>query len=90
MDPIVALSLLFGGIRPPPARFDHSYSGTLIVRVLPESELRQECGPRARGCADRRSGKCVVYMIQDTPERYALRLRHEIAHCNGWPAHHPL
>jgi hypothetical protein len=89
----------------PPAPFDHPYSGELIERQMPQAKVVSTCrsmfrkyGVKAvasntqRGCAAVISpGKCLVVYI-DKPFRSATPQsvrRHEIGHCNGWPASHP-
>jgi hypothetical protein len=89
----------------PPARFDHDYSGELYVRRLPQPRVWEACRvlfsiyglkstayPEQRGCSIITStNSCLVVTIdrefkKATPEAV---LRHEIGHCNGWPADHP-
>ena len=87
----------------PPARFDHPFSGKLVVRRLPQPEVIAACRDlvrglasvavtyRQRGCARLRDGRCTIIMI-DRPfrgTRPEAVLRHEVGHCNGWPADHP-
>jgi hypothetical protein len=41
-----------------------------------------------------KSNRCHIYVANDNALRatgfsYALALRHELGHCNGWPANHP-
>lgn len=88
----------------PPARFDKPYEGQLIEHRLPQQAVRRYCAQlfahygmnivstmHQRGCAIRQPGYCVIAYIDRmhglaTPE--SVR-RHEIGHCNGWPANHP-
>ena len=89
----------------PPARYDHPYHGKLTVLRLPQWHVYQACKklfakhevdanayPGQKGCAINLSkSECLVVVIREkfvvTKPKDALR--HEIAHCNGWPAHHP-
>lgn len=83
----------------PPARFDHPYHGHLIVHRLPQSEIVRLCramhmpgaGMNQHGCSHRDIGWCEVWIIDKTFIRATPQavLRHEIGHCNGWPANHP-
>lgn len=89
----------------PPARFDHPYKGELLVRRIPQESVVEACRvlfsiyrvpamshPEQRGCSILTSKhSCLVVTIDEpymraTPESV---LRHEIGHCNGWPADHP-
>jgi hypothetical protein len=89
----------------PPTRFDHAYSGQLTVRYLPQKQVVTACAklfaeykvaaksfPNQHGCSAITSPtSCIVIVVDKT---YALAtpkavLRHEIGHCNGWPASHP-
>lgn len=86
----------------PPARFDHPYHGKLRLYRLPQPEVAKRCRwlgvpnpyPEQRGCSfnvGTPGTMCVVIIINkpyllQTP---AAVLRHEIGHCNGWPANHP-
>jgi hypothetical protein len=88
----------------PPARYDHAYSGKLVLRKIPQEQLRAACDNlfirnhltiRAttgmRGCSFRKGGRCEVLTIDRTYRRATPQaaLRHELGHCNGWPANHP-
>jgi hypothetical protein len=85
----------------PPKEFDHPFAGELIVfTARDQDEVRAMC-PRtqfpplgALGCAPNIGpGRCRIVLAPDAdiikaghpPE---LVKRHEIAHCNGWPADH--
>jgi hypothetical protein len=84
----------------PPKEFDHPFAGELIeVTALDQDNVRRWCPtakfPRwALGCTPEiRPGRCWIVLAPDAeiikagfpPE---LVRRHEIAHCNGWPADH--
>jgi hypothetical protein len=83
----------------PPEEFDHPFEGALTVTIVKSMEtVNKLCGnPQAGvGCAlVMNDGKvCSIIMAADdvirsrglTPE---IVKRHEMGHCNGWPAHHP-
>lgn len=88
----------------PPAPYDHPYSGRLIERSLPQPLIQKACDRlfarygvtsktsfNQHGCSAFRGKVCEVIVpnrtfMGATPE--AVR-RHEIGHCNGWPASHP-
>jgi len=83
----------------PPVEFDHPYRGDFVIlRLKDQAEIRANCGPTTLpyhlGCGQRAtSGICVMILATDefirskgwSPE---IVLRHEIGHCNGWPADH--
>lgn len=73
----------------PPARYDYPPNPPPIVRVVPTT--KGVCSGNLYGCAFRIKRDCVLYVSAtlSAPARAAV-LRHERAHCNGWPAHHPL
>jgi len=75
----------------PPARFDHAYRGHLEARYGSEQQLQQWCGMNVRACArPRGKGGCIIFLPSSGhPQIVAALRRHEIAHCNGWPADHP-
>ena len=83
----------------PPAEYDHPFDGPVTVTVVKDIEtVNKICNnPQAYlGCAiSMNNGKvCSIIMVADdvirargwTPE---IVKRHEIGHCNGWPALHP-
>jgi hypothetical protein len=82
----------------PPERYDHAYPGIVIEKLLTLEEVRRFCtaigvGP-FDGCAgfiDMPDGTkgCFVVLPTDGPDPNIENYRrHEIAHCNGWPASH--
>lgn len=93
-----------GAFWDPPKRYQKIFVGQLEIAYLPPEEVAIACAylmqdfkdfPDAefRGCAKltERPRKCVVFLIDrpaygTTPR--AVR-RHEMGHCNGWPANHP-
>lgn len=73
----------------PPQRFDHGYSGTLQVEIESSESIKFECGERAIACSMHFPGTCIVYLPEQSRLKREDILRHETAHCNGWPANHP-
>jgi hypothetical protein len=81
----------------PPAQYDHPYSGTVeVVRVSTRAEAKAACPNIVRpvGCARSVYGKCLIFVLPDAElKRTGFNpeyvLKHEIAHCNGWPGEHP-
>ncbi|RWL14895.1 MAG: hypothetical protein EOR57_31610 [Mesorhizobium sp.] len=89
----------------PPARFDNAYTGKLTVIKLPQKQVVTACAKlfasykvaakssfTQRGCAAITGKTSCTVIVIDKP--YALAtpkavLRHELGHCNGWPANHP-
>jgi hypothetical protein len=85
----------------PPELFDKPYAGKLtIMRDQPKSTLKTVCPPDVYGlipvaCASwtQALDRCTVWLAPDEAIRArgwptSLVLRHEIAHCNGWPPDH--
>jgi hypothetical protein len=78
----------------PPAQYDHPYNGQVVERIMPVAEVRALCtsvGASGRfvACAWVSDGACHVVLPNDEPATVFTYRRHEIAHCNGWPANHP-
>jgi hypothetical protein len=78
----------------PPAQYNHPYHGPVVERVMPVAEVRAVCGSvGASGplvaCAWVSNGACHIVLPNDEPAPVSTYRRHEIAHCNGWPANHP-
>jgi hypothetical protein len=85
----------------PPERFDHPYPGDVQINLMDSrfvgKKCREWCAGRspadAVGCAwvaDDSARTCVVVIAARTKKApIEAILRHEIAHCNGWPADHP-
>jgi hypothetical protein len=73
----------------PPAQWDYPYRGKLTV-THDLGQVMARCGPppfgaRVVGCALIGRGTCHVILAPGAGE---CALRHEIAHCNGWPRDH--
>jgi hypothetical protein len=82
----------------PPPEFDRPYTGKLTV--LKEDNfvfIRHVCAdvPNAIACSfrtyDSVSGETLSCLIMLGPGTWEdeRAMRHEIAHCNGWPGDHP-
>jgi hypothetical protein len=88
-------------IIPPPAVYDHAYTGRLAVQQGTMAQIEHYCHTmhgivsphQALGCAKIGEHRCFVVIPriggQITASIQAQIRRHEIAHCNGWPANHP-
>ena len=82
----------------PPARYDRAYTGELKTINADIADVHKLCGSpyglRVFACAKPDIGKCTIVLprVEDggvtKQQRERLR-RHEIGHCNGWPADHP-
>lgn len=77
----------------PPARYAHHYSGRLIEHSGTSIEVARACArigfKNRMGCSTGDvSGACTIWYVNDPRVAGGVR-RHEIAHCNGWPASHP-
>lgn len=83
----------------PPPRYDHAPEMAIYDRVLSRERVNALChdlggldwnGKKADdkviflGCSHRSPEGCEIWRIND-----AIVRRHEIGHCNGWPASHP-
>jgi hypothetical protein len=89
-------------LEPPPA-YVYSFRGDLIVVEKSVAETERAC--RDAGTAGRDlmacmvllpfgNGTCVVYLPHIGTggigrQSHEALTRHEVAHCNGWPKHHP-
>ena len=78
----------------PPARFDHPYRGK--VRIIDHPDSVAACrrhGVAADACswiAPGRDRECAIIVPFGVSSRTrASVVRHEVGHCNGWPAGHP-
>jgi hypothetical protein len=78
----------------PPAQYNHPYNGQVVERVMPETEVRSVCMSMGLdlltvACSWYSAGTCYIVLPNDGQAPIATFRRHEIAHCNGWPADHP-
>ena len=82
----------------PPAEYDRAYAGKLTV--LKEDNyvfIRHVCAdtPNPIACSfrtyDSASGETISCLIMLGPDTWSdeRAMRHEMAHCNGWPGDHP-
>jgi hypothetical protein len=88
-------------ILPPPAIYDHAYKGRLTVQQGTMAQVEHYCHTthgivspyQALGCSKVDEHKCFLMIPRVgglvTAFIQAQIRRHEIAHCNGWPANHP-
>jgi hypothetical protein len=75
----------------PPKRFDYPFRGKLVEHSGNLRQVQMWCATMygvqfpflIEGCALPMGRRCEIAYT-----RRQVR-RHEIAHCNGWPAHHP-
>ena len=88
----------------PPVEYDHAATDAVeIIDMSTEKELREVChlteayqGANVVGCAAPKGqlapDRCIIY-LGPRPSWAGLTrnivIRHEIAHCNGWPKDHP-
>jgi hypothetical protein len=67
----------------------------IVFRSLPAAETAEYCTRitgqfEDGGCAYLTWDQCLITVSADQPsDLYAATLRHEEAHCRGWPADHP-
>jgi hypothetical protein len=78
----------------PPAQYNHAYDGHVVERVMPEAEVRSVCMSMGLdfltvACSWQSNDTCYVVIPDDGQAPVDTYRRHEIAHCNGWPANHP-
>jgi hypothetical protein len=76
----------------PPAQFDHEPTGPYRVRYQISDMFPLYCGtnqPKVGGCTVLEGGTCYITIRTELGAADArLVLRHEKAHCNGWPRNH--
>jgi hypothetical protein len=74
----------------PPKRFDHPYKGHLTVKYLGKLAMWWQCYGSIACAYHDGPGRCTIYLpnFKTRDPAWMIR-RHEIGHCNGWPAHHP-
>jgi hypothetical protein len=78
----------------PPAQYNHPYNGQVVEHVMPVAEVRTLCismGADVLGvaCSWQSDNTCYIVLPNDEQAPVSTYRRHEIAHCNGWPANHP-
>jgi len=78
----------------PPKQYDHPYKGELHVYYADEFNMKAQCfapenGNKVWGCAFVWPKSCDVWILNsEDADSQAQIMRHEIAHCNGWPPDH--
>ncbi len=86
----------------PLSQYNHPYDGLVEERVLPVAEVRVVCDSLAAShssadasapggtaaCAWVNDDTCFIILPDDEGAPVDTYRRHEIAHCNGWPADH--
>jgi hypothetical protein len=85
----------------PPAIYDHAYNGRLSMHEGTMAQVEYYCHTRqgivseyqALGCSIPEGRSCFIMIPRiGGPISASIQAqirRHEIAHCNGWPANHP-
>ncbi len=87
----------------PPSQYNYPYDGLVEERVLPVAEVRVVCDSLGAShssadasapggtaaCAWVNDDACFIILPDDELAPVDTYRRHEIAHCNGWPADHP-
>ena len=81
----------------PPIEYDRPYTGKLTVEVVTRAQLLATCSSAlasSLGCAFPSKDRCHIKLLDEESIRAVgwtveLMLRHERAHCNGWPGDHP-
>lgn len=81
--------LTIGALIQPPARFDHEYRGKREIIWVNSDNIGEYCESGVACVIYARPWHCkivfnVAYIIE-----YPEIMRHEFAHCNGWPSDHP-
>lgn len=72
------------------------YGSSVELYEMPQAELKDMCSFWAAkseqlGCSFPQADPCQVYVNSDVPLLYRQRIiQHEVAHCMGWPADHPV
>lgn len=84
----------------PPPEYDRTYTGKLsLITAKTEEEVRTLCPSSvfkvgyALGCSSHNAVECRIvlaaeHIITSYGWTYETVLRHELGHCNGWPATH--
>ncbi len=78
----------------PPPQYDYPYKGQLVINyILSQEEINRRCysvSMATVGCAFLGEGHCTILIWRGvTEKRMEVLIRHEVAHCNGWPKDHP-
>lgn len=80
-------------VQQPPARYDHAFNGKLVEHKVELTKAKHLCKqrglPNTDACSWWANGTCEIVIPTNGPVRALWQYRkHEIAHCNGWPANH--
>jgi hypothetical protein len=85
------------GAAMPPPQYDHPYSGKLTIQLVnTQEDVRQMCSNNVYpsiACAITQGDACTIIRlrskdIEDLGWNVKMVERHEVGHCNGWPADH--
>lgn len=86
------------GVKTPPARFDPLWPEKPIrYHLTPRADIQDVCKRYVPvrgaldGCAMIGPNHCDIYLDKDLAysQKFWCLVRHEVAHCKGWPASHP-
>jgi hypothetical protein len=94
---LFAAPCLAQGLHLPPVEYDKPYPGKITIETVTNEQLRARCANASMsslGCAYPGATSCHILLVDEAAIRAVgwtveLILRHERAHCNGWPQAHP-
>ena len=83
----------------PPEEFDRPYNGQIFYQLARDQDhVREICraafnSGKAPGCSRVYPDMCIIVKLSNADMRAIgidpeVFMRHEIGHCNGWPASH--
>lgn len=72
----------------PPPQYQRPYLGHLTIRYVHPEVSRKACGSVA-ACAFPLGARCVIIINREYAGHRDALVRHEQAHCLGWPGSHP-
>ena len=95
--PAAARDVLPSGVLAPPQYWEYQpLKAPVLLRDVPPAEVERLCpnfgsGTPFNACAVLEHHTCYVFIRNDGihEDFYADLVRHEMAHCRGWPADHP-
>jgi len=81
----------------PPPEYDHPFNGEVIIIDTNDPAPCRNGDPTVGACTtpvESTGGKCVIRLAKRRViEAWGVKvedlIRHETAHCNGWPGSHP-
>jgi hypothetical protein len=84
------------GLHLPPVEYDKPYPSKITVETVTNAQLRAQCANATQsslGCAFPGPDRCRILLVDEASIKAVgwtleLILRHERAHCNGWPQSH--